>query len=1526
MSISHKFRALRKAIASVASVAIFTMAVTVAPQASAQTFNDVSPSHWAYDYVEQLVTDGVIDANDNYRPDDNLNRAELVKIAVEATTGIQTDLIPATPTFDDVSADAWYYQYVETAAALGIVEGYKDASGNLTGLFGPSDMVNRAAATKILVNAYGVPTDTDPAGIFSDVEDGAWYYEYVTTAYNQSIIDGYKNTGGELTGLFGPGDPVTRAQVAKLAVNSQTPTERVVTDDEDEDTTDDEDVTESEGDLEVSVSADTPESTTVPYDATGVEVAKFDFTAAGDDVVLQGLNITREGVGSDSGWELYLYDGADRLTSAKTINSTTHQAVFTNVNLDIEAGETKTITVKAETSSTASGNNTFTIASEDDVNANTDSVAGDFPLQSNVMEVSSSIQAGGVTIEKSGSITNPKVGEDEVTIAKFKLTTAREAGTLTSIALIVDGTVSATDVENAKLYQGGTEIASVDMVNSKDLLVFTLDDGFEIAKGDSRIFEVKADLNTGRSADTVNVYLDEDTDLVITGGTYGYGMKVTNTSYDGTGTNYSTSTLQGGDITISSSGPSANDVAINGDDVALMNFSVAAGSEATFKKFAISLTPTELLAAGGFLNNTTNNITDIKISNKDTGDVLMGPVDADDLVTALGGSTAITEAAGDNAVAYYVFQDEFSMEAGEELNLVLSVDVENNASLANDTVSGKIEIDGSYPEIKDVNNKTVTNGTSVVPSSDITGKTMTITTPGLTVSLASSPVTDEFVKGTKNVCFAGFSMRAGNASDVKVTDMTVTGLLEAADAFAAFATGGSDTVGLDTIYVKDIVGSLKLMDNEGNQLGSTESVQSNGTVSFDSVDFTVDAGATELVKVCGDINSSITAKDYVKFGLAASSITAEDEDGNSISSLPAAAINQATDVTGTYVTATDGGSITVAVDADTAKENIAVAGTADVDVSKFRITTTDEAFVVTKLSINNRQSAATALGDYDNNVASIQISYTNSDGDTETKTGYLTDGVAQFSGLDMFIDKDEDAILTVKATLNTISQGASATEFVDLNLAFNNFEAVAQGSGETYKASKLDEQTTATSDLDFGTMTFVDTGATHAASADAVTLGSSATLTVPDLNVSLPVGTLVKFGAESTTYAEGTDVLVVLTTKYTDGDLTLTGLVANNDDGDANGDEIYYALPGTGYLTSANMMHVKETKPTVVLDSASPSGSRNVASSDQAFIFKMTADAKEKVSFGTSTDFATCIAGGGSTLTNPAQTAITVDGSACEATAMNANGDSMAYANTVNLANYGYASFWFRWHDNDANVATFEAGDLGVFTADANDGTEDNTRALVATNVGGSATYFVEDTWYFVQDVAMPSGTDATDTFIGLYVVDATAQNEATDDIFIDQFRVYNEKITVNISADEDFDRTYDQSTTSVKTPTVAYLKEGGSVVATGYIDTLAVDANADGAEDGTDGSKAVVTFIPTSSAIEISKATSKTFTLETNTSNLLAEDASTDDSVTFSMNLGTSTDGTVTAGNIWWNDTNVTTKWCGQVSSTTLNGNNLKY
>jgi hypothetical protein len=577
---------LKRVVATIAAASLFAGTASVA---IAQTFNDVPTSAWYYEYVEQLVDDGVVDAGDNYRPNDPLNRAELVKIVITAIDGLAGYEAPATPTFDDVPADAWYYDYVEAAVQLDIVNGYTDAAGNLTGMFGPSDTVNRAAATKILVNAFSVATDLDPASIFPDVTSGAWYYDYVVTAYNQSVLDGYAN------GYFGPADPVTRAQVAKLVVNSQNPVERVVG--EGEETTPGEGAT-SEGALEVSLNDNTPASSTVPQKASSIDLFSFDVTAADDDVTVSQIVITRGGVGQVGDWDaLYLYDGATRLTTGRTLNADTNTATFA-VDLLVEAGTTTALRLVGDLAlagAGASNQHYFYIASAADVTTNAQSVAGDFPTVGNLFTIgSATTMVNDLTVTTGSAISQPTIGQMDAEISAFKL----QAGSTNDIALhqisvTQNGTLDSGKMTNLRLLRGTDEVATSTGFDG-DRATFVLDTPYVISKGQNKNFYIHADIEGGRTSDTIQIYLDENTDLIAIDQQYGFGAVIINNALTGfkpgaaaplvTATN-----LKGGMVTITDNGPAAKQIAQNTTNVELLNYSITAGRDLTVKDMDLGI-------------------------------------------------------------------------------------------------------------------------------------------------------------------------------------------------------------------------------------------------------------------------------------------------------------------------------------------------------------------------------------------------------------------------------------------------------------------------------------------------------------------------------------------------------------------------------------------------------------------------------------------------------------------------------------------------------------------------------------------------------------------------------------------------------------------------------------------------------------------------------------------------------------------------------------------------------------------------
>ncbi|MBI2634400.1 hypothetical protein HYW82_01865, partial [Candidatus Peregrinibacteria bacterium] len=1236
----------------------------------------------------------------------------------------------------------------------------------------------------------------------------------------------------------------------------------------------------------------------------------------------------------------------------------------------VKDGETKTLVLRLDVGDGAATTKAgFEIASKEKVEITGADVSGTFPAQGDEFNLATD-EVGTLTVEKNGTLTNPKVGEDGVTIAKFKMTTSGEGAVISRLGLLLTGTVSVNDAQNFKLYVSGTTdpIAEVAAVDSNDLINFTMPDaGYTIAKGDSKSFYINADFNTGRSSDSVKVYIDQDTDVVTTGDKYGFGLAITRTLYDGnpdaclngSSNDCSYSSLQGGDITITTSGPAATNIAKNGKDVSLMEFSITSVSEVTFKKFPLSLTATEADATEGLMNATASNFTDIKITNVDTGKETFTAVDAGVFKTTIGGATAITEAAGDNAEAYHIFTDNVTIAAGETLNLKLTVDIANTDTLDGMTLIAQLPLGDStsYPEVRDVNNKVLTNSSSLTPAADITAKTMTVKVPSLTLSLGSTPVVNgsNYVKGAKGVPFTGIVFACGDASSCKVTDVSLVGTVDETGATTAAATFPTTATnpGLDgAIQVNSIVGSVWLEDIDGNIVAAAKSVAANsGAVTFTNVNWTISAGSSPVLYVKGDISASAfksSDADAVAFKVtAASSVTAEDKDGNSIT--PTGTVNHPSVTTAsTWVVVLGGGSLTVAVDADTAQEDIILAGSTGVEVSKFKFTTTNEAFKVKALAINNRQSGATTatLGDYDNNVKQVTLSYTNSAGAAESKTASLVSGTANFSGLDFYIGKDNSAVITVKADTNTISSGsATAGEYVDMNLGFNNFEAIAQSSGETYKGDKIDATVSADSDLDFGTITWTDgtnIDINTAADIATATAGGTVTLTVNDETdgnpPNLPVGTLLC--QDSSTTCSGKAVFVV--TAWTEGSTftdagntgdSITAIVLDNaDTAVADADNLVYSLPGSGYLTSANRLHVYETRPTLALAAASPSGSRSTSSSDDAFVFTVNANVLEQVNLRAGTELTgTMLDGVGTPCAISTVTAagLQVDGSAqlCTLDAL-AAGDSFSFATTA-MTDYDRISFWINVVDTAGGTdSAFADYKVSTGTAQATF-TAGTATALSQTICGADQATLTTAEWYFC-DTQLPK--DAGTLTHVHFEFDETTELADTDLVYIDEIWLYNDKIKIDIATDADLD-TYANNATNAGSPVAVLLKEGSTTKATGYVTTTTNGASAT--------STGSITFIPTTQ-IEVAKNTTKTLTVNLNSGDLINEDTGSDDPVTFSIALGSSLEGTVTSGGFWWNDTNVdldkngtTTaaeltasaiKWVGKVSSTTLTGNTVKY
>lgn len=114
---------------------------------------------------------------------------------------LNADDVPVS--FADVSADDYYYEAVLWAVSQGITLGTDDAH------FSPDADCARGQLVTFLWRAAGKPK-AEQAVLFSDVGADAYYGEAVRWAAALGIVTGYSD------GCFGPGDPITRQQMAVM--------------------------------------------------------------------------------------------------------------------------------------------------------------------------------------------------------------------------------------------------------------------------------------------------------------------------------------------------------------------------------------------------------------------------------------------------------------------------------------------------------------------------------------------------------------------------------------------------------------------------------------------------------------------------------------------------------------------------------------------------------------------------------------------------------------------------------------------------------------------------------------------------------------------------------------------------------------------------------------------------------------------------------------------------------------------------------------------------------------------------------------------------------------------------------------------------------------------------------------------------------------------------------------------------------------------------------------------------------------
>lgn len=168
-----------------------------------KVFSDVSANHENYDAIKYVRNMSIVDgySDGTYKPDQNINRAEFVKILVEAadSKGVfeysnYDDQCNGTAPFGDVPLDEWYTKYLCYAKIHGIISGYND------GTFKPANPINFVEASKVIL-------ETLDYEVAVPIEGDQWYEPYVSAMEELTTIPDTIQDVGQL---------LTRGEMAEL--------------------------------------------------------------------------------------------------------------------------------------------------------------------------------------------------------------------------------------------------------------------------------------------------------------------------------------------------------------------------------------------------------------------------------------------------------------------------------------------------------------------------------------------------------------------------------------------------------------------------------------------------------------------------------------------------------------------------------------------------------------------------------------------------------------------------------------------------------------------------------------------------------------------------------------------------------------------------------------------------------------------------------------------------------------------------------------------------------------------------------------------------------------------------------------------------------------------------------------------------------------------------------------------------------------------------------------------------------------
>lgn len=772
------------------------------------SFSDVSstnPNNWACSSVEALLDAGLISANAKFNPESNISKAESIGMMVKASFGDEYS-------YDSSSDNSWQEQVVWFAVSKGIVSNFTNYDDSATRGFVFEVANNAMVASEEVVEACD-----------------------------------------EVSQLLGLCDEDT--------------TTDTTTDTTSEDTTDTVVVSGSNS-LTVSLSPDTPAASTIPADVNGIPVAKFDFTAWSEDLTVTQITLTRRGLSDkDTIESLAIFTDEGRASNEKNDNQendTEAQITLTNGWVVIKAWETRTLSIIADVANA----NT---ASQDEFALEVTEVVASTTVEELTNVVSNTMRIGSVdapvlTFDKGGSVSNPKIGEENTDIFEFEIEWDNDEDVILKTITFEGSSDAEDDLSNFELYFGNEMVSSTTSIVD-DYLTFDLGEGLIIEEDKIEDFTVRADVVEWAS-DTIEFRIDQSLDVTALSTKFGYGssIDVATNNVNTFGTLW-TITIEAWELTLVELEPAYDEIREGKDNVELGSIKVTnvAGQNLELQEFGIRIALTQGNAK--LPGNNTGTLTvnemfqDIEIYSEETGSsyelTLNGTDDADavfsensiDVILPQGTTTwTIRADTADEIVDF------------DTASFVISF---TTGTISNTTGWFYVEETQDDKEVTDITPSSVTFNTidGSESSADLSE-----------VSLADVTV----VRGVNDIVALQFEVEADQTSPINIDEMTVL-----------IADGSSDNKASnnevsDVKLYKGSVSLSNLLDQEsGSQLASWQAT-------FDRFEIDIPANWKETFIVTVSFVDSADAVSASDYTVSLVSLDIQDDENDDVTPTPVA--------------------------------------------------------------------------------------------------------------------------------------------------------------------------------------------------------------------------------------------------------------------------------------------------------------------------------------------------------------------------------------------------------------------------------------------------------------------------------------------------------------------------------------------------------------------------------------------------------------------------------------------------------------